>query len=303
MRKWVFGFILAAAVCAATADVSEARHWRRGRSCCCPPPCYVSMPYAMPYAAPFYQQPGYGAMGMPSAGAGVGSPPAAALATVTIKGKTYRITSRGEAGENDREELEVEPPSAALGVPIPDKDVFKGKARRIAKTSIFAGEPQSFDSISALRDSLPSDEDMMALGIGKGPTVPRVEQEQVNVTVPAFIYAFRKEADNDYHVIIGDAPDADNPRYLNAEVSGIPTAGTKANRDQLWAVRKAFEQAFQLDGNGPDRYFYPDSPVPVQVTGSLFFDVEHMRPNTVGPKDVAPGTAWEIHPISNLEFR
>jgi hypothetical protein len=43
--------------------------------------------------------------------------------------------------------------------------------------------------------------------------------------------------------------------------------------------------------------------VPVRVTGSLFWGPEHQPPHTVGPKDFAPGTAWEIHPISAIEFQ
>ena len=61
-----------------------------------------------------------------------------------------------------------------------------------------------------MRNWLPSDQDMADLGIGRGPGVDRVKQEQLNVRVKAYIYTFSKESDNDYHVILGDAPDAPN---------------------------------------------------------------------------------------------
>src|SRR5262249_38046941 len=135
-----------------------------------------------------------------------------------------------------------------------------------------------------------------------GPDVDRVQQEQKNVTVTAYIYAFRKESDNDYHVILGDKPGTRNRKYLNAEVSGIPDIGTDDNRNQLWKVRKAFKQAFELGDEGPDRSYRPHEPIPVKVTGSLFYDVEHVPPHTVGPQYASPKTAWEIHPISGIEF-
>jgi hypothetical protein len=155
---------------------------------------------------------------------------------------------------------------------------------------------------TSLRATLRSDDEMGGLGIGKGPTVNRVADEKRNVQVNAYIYAFRKEDDNDYHVILGDPPGTPNPQYLNAEVSGIPITGTDAIRNTLWTVRRAFKQTFQLEDEGPASYFRPDPPVPVRITGSIFWDVEHPPPNTVGPRDFSPGTAWEIHPISAIEF-
>ena len=50
------------------------------------------------------------------------------------------------------------------------------------------------------------------------------------------------------------------------------------------------------------RYVKFDPPIPVRVTGSLFWDIEHPPPNTVGPTDRRPKTAWEIHPVTKIEF-
>jgi hypothetical protein len=39
----------------------------------------------------------------------------------------------------------------------------------------------------------------------------------------------------------------------------------------------------------------------VKVTGSLFFDVDH-KAGSVGPTGMRPKTAWEIHPVSDIQF-
>ena len=290
MRKWVVSCVVVTACFTALPAVTEACGWRRHR----PAPCYQYQPC---YPAPLYQ-PYYAAPLWPP----TVQPVTPRTRTVNIKGKTYQIIPTSERPEIEKEELQpTVPPLVLAQSGIPPTDVFKGTVRRIAKVNIFSGDAKPFDSIAALRESLQQDADMKALNIGKGADVDRVDAEKSNVKVPAYIYAFRKESDNDYHVIIGDKPGTPNLRYLNAEVSGIPVSGSKENRDQLWTVRKAFKQAFQLGDEGPDAYFRPDPPVPVRITGSLFWDVEHW-PQTVGPTDFAPKTAWEIHPISDIEF-
>jgi hypothetical protein len=88
---------------------------------------------------------------------------------------------------------------------------------------------------------------------------------------------------------------------LNVEVSGIPVGGTNANRKRLIEVRDQFQQAFSLGATGPKGYKRPHEPIPVRITGSLFWDVDH-APGAVGPDDLKPGTSWEIHPVSAIEF-
>jgi hypothetical protein len=137
--------------------------------------------------------------------------------------------------------------------------------------------------------------------IGREPTSDRVKDEKRNVQVTGHIYAFKKESDNDYHVILGNAPDAATAQFLNVEVSGIPVGGTMANRSTLVGVRKEFKDAFGLGPNGPAGYTRLDPPVPVRISGSLFWDVDH-APGVVGPTGLRPKTAWEIHPVSQIEF-
>jgi hypothetical protein len=177
------------------------------------------------------------------------------------------------------------------------EDNFKGKDRKAAKTSIFSGTPQSFSSTNDVLASLPSDGEMLDLQIPKTPDSDRVSQEQHNVTVPAFIYAASKEADNDFHVILGGADARDTGNFMNAEVSGLPTGSF---RQPLSVPRQTFKDHFgtNLPGRGYDLY---DPPIPVTVTGSLFFDVDHAA-GVVGPEGFRPQTAWEIHPISSISF-
>jgi hypothetical protein len=238
----------------------------------------------------------------------VASLPAAAQPApgrVTIKGKTYRIIPHPDKGNypEDERDLAAEtlPPGAA-GSNIPPADRFKGTARRLPKTTVFKGPVESFDTVAALLDSLPPNDEMLGMMIAHTPTTNRVKKEQRNVRVKGYIYAFKKEADNDYHVVIGDAPGGASPRYMNAEVSGIPIAGTDENRATLWEVRNAFKSTFNLGNTGPVSYFRPDPPIPVRLTGSIFWDVDHEHPPYVGPNDFKPKTAWEIHPISKIEF-
>jgi hypothetical protein len=220
---------------------------------------------------------------------------------VVIKGRTHHLHDTGERGEFDQEEVSRLAAAAPGTAAVPGADAFHGTARRVAKTTVFAGEPKTLESVARLLDWLPGNADMVALAIPHGSGSDRVDQEKFNVTVPAYIYAFRKEDDNDYHVILGDAPGTPGPRYMNSEVSGIPVAGTDANRRTLWDVRRAFKEAFELADEGPVTYHCPDPPVPVLITGSIFWDVEHER-QVVGPTSFKPKTAWEIHPISRIEF-
>ena len=84
---------------------------------------------------------------------------------------------------------------------------------------------------------------------------------------------------------------------MNAEISGLPQG---AFRKPLTIPRQAFKDYF--GANIPGRsYSVFDSPIPVTVTGSLFYDIDH-KPGVVGPGDLKPQTSWEIHPVSTITF-
>jgi hypothetical protein len=49
------------------------------------------------------------------------------------------------------------------------------------------------------------------------------------------------------------------------------------------------------------------TPILVRVTGSAFYDTDHeidlsKGTGPVGPEGYKPGSTWEIHPVTSLEF-
>jgi hypothetical protein len=241
---------------------------------------------------------------VPAAAASTAQSAAVPDRIVTIQNKPYRIRYRPQpAEEREQEETSTEaaPPTGA-GSSIPSSERFAGTARRLPKTAIFEGPPQVMTLDALLDEILPTNQAMRNKHIPKVPNSPRVAEEQRNVTVTGYIYAYKKESDNDFHVIFGTMPTDGSPaRYMNTEVSGIPIAGTGANRNTLWAVRNAFKANFGLGSSWHGGYDFPDPPVPIRITGSLFWDVDHEN-KFVGPDSNKPRTAWEIHPISSIEF-
>jgi hypothetical protein len=184
-------------------------------------------------------------------------------------------------------------------------DDFAGSARRAAKTSIADAEVEVFDDLSDLVDSLESAETMKGMNISERSSSNRVDHEKRNVRVNAFMYAASRENDNDFHVIIGRHPD-DDELYLNVEVSGLPPANHR-DHARLKGARDTFKRVLSRHPAGlpGSRYDFYRPPVPVTVTGSLFWDVSHEEGAKPGPQDLRDQIhpIWEIHPISELEFR
>jgi hypothetical protein len=86
--------------------------------------------------------------------------------------------------------------------------------------------------------------------------------------------------------------------YMTAEVSGLPESGTA--RPRLQAARTQFQDFFAAQPIGTNyRRFGP--PIQVMVSGSLFFDVDHLA-GAVGAVGLKPATAWEIHPVTAIIF-
>ncbi len=89
---------------------------------------------------------------------------------------------------------------------------------------------------------------------------------------------------------------------MTAEVAGLPVAAN-AQTPQFQHVRDQFKEFFQSTGQqlpGSSYRIFPD-PVPVTVTGSVFFDVDH-EIGQVHSRNAAPGTVWEIHPVTDIVF-
>jgi hypothetical protein len=188
--------------------------------------------------------------------------------------------------------------------------VYVGHDRAAAKTSIStAGLEPEYASLTDLLDSLRADQDMIeqfaeieTQAAEKGEPAgarfraPRQPIEDRNVRVQAWVYAVKLEDDGDFHVIIGTNPKHPPRSFLNVEVTGLPPQPT-ADTAKLRTVR---QELLDLLGQYP-RYTYArlSAPLPVEVQGSLFYDIDH-APGTVGPNGMRPESAWEIHPVTDL---
>ena len=168
------------------------------------------------------------------------------------------------------------------------------------------GVGTAFDSPGALLDFILQGGDPTTNDAAMRATLnadsPRAPQERRNVTVTAFLYATKKETDNDFHLLIGDNPNGANVRFITSEVSGLPVT-TNASTPQFQRVRDAYKEFFRNTGQelpGSSFRMFAD-PVPVTVTGPIFFDVDH-KIGEVRSRNAVPETVWEIHPVSDLVF-
>jgi hypothetical protein len=130
----------------------------------------------------------------------------------------------------------------------------------------------------------------------------RVDEENRNVRVPAWIYAMKYELDQDWHIILGTNPNAGGSKsFFNAEISGLP-GNAAASFASLQAARNSLGTLLDNELPGSGGYRKYNKPIPVTVEGSLFFDIDH-EAGVVGPTGMRPKTAWEIHPVTKLTAR
>lgn len=207
--------------------------------------------------------------------------------------------------EEEEMDLTIPPYDPRFGAGQADqlKAAFRGKDRSGAKTSIVADAAiEPFASVAELQSQLPDDDAML----NHDPEITRqsmkrVQEEQRMVHVDAWIYAIKYESDNDWHVITGTDPDGQEIHYFNAEVSGLPKSSSPAIAT-LRKVRQSLAAILENDLPGPGSYRKYDPPIAVTIEGAMFYDVDH-KPGAVGPGDMKPTTAWEIHPITSLVER
>ncbi len=118
----------------------------------------------------------------------------------------------------------------------------------------------------------------------------------------AFIYAASHENDNDFHLIVGRDPAKLPEVYMTMELSGLPPK-TATSHAKLEAARDAYKGFFHSNLPGMTYDFY-DPPIPIQIEGSLFFDMSHATGQRPGPQSLKSRmpTIWEVHPISSITF-
>lgn len=202
------------------------------------------------------------------------------------------------------------PPSAALAKAVKKKpstgDNYAGTDRKAAKLSKAPGAATTFSDLKDLIASLPAESKMIKHKppIKTVATFGRVKEEQRNVSVEAFLYAASREADNDFHLIIGRDHTLTPEMYMTMEVSGLPPKNNPAfDFTDLNAARRAFKKFFgtKLPGAGYDFY---DPPIPVHIEGSLFFDMTHATGARPGPQSLKSRmpVIWEVHPLTSIKL-
>jgi hypothetical protein len=213
-------------------------------------------------------------------------------------GQTYRILITTQTDPYD------EPVSlAAAATFAAGGDNFAGTDRKAAKLSISKAKTESFTDLKDLIATLVSDAKMInhRPPIKKDASQGRLEEEDRTVRVRAFLYAASRENDNDFHLIVGRSPKS-SPMYMTMEISGLPPK-SRQSFAAISRARDAYKTFFGTKLPGPSYHFYRP-PIPVEIEGSLFFDITHAKGGHPGPKDLRPDipTIWEVHPVTDILF-
>ncbi len=225
----------------------------------------------------------------------------------TTETDAYEKTDAAQGFANALQQTKAPAPAAiktAARKPPSTGDQFGGTDRKAAKLSIGTGKTETFSDVSKLIATLPTRDAMAALKIPHGSTSGRVTQEQRNVHVTGFLYAASREADNDFHLIVGRDPKAPGPAmYMTMEVSGLPP-NTYPAFTAMNAARTSYKKFFgsKLPGAGYD--YYSTNPIPVVVEGSLFWDATHSTGQAPGPPSLKPHmpVIWEVHPVTSIKL-
>ena len=192
---------------------------------------------------------------------------------------------------------------AARGQVIEPDEAYHGSYRVECKTTLYEGGKKSFTDLASLIAWLPTKAEMKRDHPHITAKTKRLPEEEHYVTVDAYIYAIKKEDnDNDFHVIMGSTPQKEkDTKFMAAEVSGLREGGTC--NDKLQVPRDELKRHFgdRLPGYSYHTFdYYGGSPIPVKVSGPLFFD-KHPA-GGVGTKDYKTTTSWEIHPVADMIF-
>jgi len=249
--------------------------WRNRRRCCAPSNCIVTPA-------------GY-----------IVAPPVFVNAPVTGLPAPAAQIKRDKRLETDKRMLpEFTEADAAFAFQEPNADTFtvRHHDRGLAKTSYANAPIEIFNDLSSLILTLP-DDDFMVARTEKNWDFDRVAEEQRNVRVIAYLFAVKRESDNDFHLILDDDGILEEGAKLNAEIAGVPNEGP--DQDAIRQVRNSFKEHF--NGQPPTQYQPFVGPIRVMIEGSLFFDRDHQG-GVVGPQGFRPASAWEIHPIRNITF-
>lgn len=181
---------------------------------------------------------------------------------------------------------------------------YAGVDRKAAKLSISNAAVEVLADVAALAAQLvPLVPTMMDMNISTNANSGRVAQEERNIHFQqAFLYAASREADNDFHLIVGCDPNAENEVYMTMEISGLPPANFPSF-NALNGARTALKTFLGANLPGAGYHFY-QPPIPVDIQGSLFFDATHSKGQAPGPPSLKPNmpTIFEIHPVTSIKL-
>jgi hypothetical protein len=235
-----------------------------------------------------------------------------------VGGRTYQILRTTETDTYEQTPAAIKltrllrtagaPASAVLAAAVaakrPKGDNFAGSDRKAAKLSKATGTLEKFNDLKDLIASFTPESKMIKHKppIKTGPTSSRVKEEERNVSVAAFLYAASREADNDFHLIVGRNRTFSPEMFITMEVSGLPPKGSAAFAD-LNSARSAFKKFFGAKLPGMTYDFY-DPPIPVKIEGSPFFDMTHATGSRPGPQSLKSRmpTIWEVHPLTSIKL-
>jgi hypothetical protein len=208
-------------------------------------------------------------------------------------GNTYKVTlvepSAEEAALADAEDADLDCTT----------DNIHARDRRINKMTLVNKRTEApYTTLRQFIQTLQGDDEMRSINtLTRDPENPRVNQERRNVRLTnLYLFAIKREKDNDFHLIIGD----NNGLYFNAECSGLPAADYPSYAT-LRKVRRQIEGFFRSEFCSNKYTVFEPGIRLYDLSGSLFYDIDH-APGIVGPADYKPRSAWEIHPISNIDF-
>jgi len=188
-----------------------------------------------------------------------------------------------------------------------DNAIFDGKDRKVAKISVSSGKMESFGDLDELLSTLLDDEIISNKITSSGENSNRVKEEKRNVRIElVWLYTFKVQSDEDYHLIIGSTDDVTTANFFNIEISGLPEEGS-THYNALYAARKMFFDFFGEEMGACFAKSYSKSlmykPIPIEVEGSLFFDKLHYEARgPIGPAWARGDTYWEIHPVTSIKF-
>lgn len=219
---------------------------------------------------------------------------------VSPRGTKYRVLKTHELDPYEPPLAQAEMVTMGAQRVSPGDD-FTGKDRKDAKLSIASANVEPFGDLQELLNSLPADDEMIkhVPPLTTDQHSNRVAEEDRNLKVQAFLYAASQEGDHDYHFIVGRDPNSP-AMYMNMELSGLPPHNASSFA-KLKAARDAFKAFIGPHLPGPGYHHY-DPPIPIEVQGSLFFDITHAHGPHPGPAALKPNSIFEIHPITDIKF-